>query len=129
MQNKELSLYREAVKNKIKILTENSDLLKFEKASNTIDNSKLLKCKNVEKVFNFLDNKKIEITGYKMLKCGYIFPHSHDYEEKIIVISGSYYDELSKKQYSESDVQIIEVGELHSIISDNCFFISICDKK
>jgi hypothetical protein len=125
MQNQEIALYRENVKSKIKILTESCNELTFEKASDTIQNNKFLKCKNVEKVFTFLDSSGLKITGYKMYKNGYIFPHSHEFDEKLIVISGYYYDDFTKKTYYKDEHQIIERETLHSMVSDECFFISV----
>lgn len=50
----------------------------------------------------------------------YLKPHYHDRVEKIYVLDGSYYDEITDKTFYSGDVQIVPAFILHSQKTDYC---------
>ena len=70
---------------------------------------------------HYLTNDNILFLAIEVAPGGYVHPHKHDMYEKVIVLSGSYTDEIAGETFSAGDRQILVPGMLHSMRSkDGC---------
>ena len=70
---------------------------------------------------HYLTNDNILFLAIEVAPGGYVHPHKHDMYEKVIVLNGSYTDEIVGETFSVGDRQILVPGTLHSMRSkDGC---------
>lgn len=79
--------------------------------------------KNVKILYRFMIQEDVEIVAIKFQNGSCVNPHKHTMYERKYVLSGSYYDDVSKETFGEGEVQITVPGALHSMKSDDCIVL------
>ena len=74
---------------------------------------------------HYLTSDNVLFLAIEVAAGGFVHPHKHDMFEKVIVLNGSYTDEIAGETFSAGDRQILVPGMLHSMRSENGCIVNV----